>query len=117
MIRTTTVITTLAALLLAAAGPCRAVTCEALKLEIEQKIRLAGVQSFSLAVVKAGDAVAGRVVGTCDNASKRIVYAQRASPTQPQSAPPPPGTLTECKPGFTGANCERRIAPAAAASR
>jgi hypothetical protein len=53
--------TALAFLLLAAAGPCRAVTCDSLKLEIEQKIRLAGVQAFSLAIVNAGDVTGGNV--------------------------------------------------------
>ena len=49
--------------------------CEELKGEIEAKIKKNGVDKFSLDVVDANaDAKEGKVVGTCDGGSKKIVY-------------------------------------------
>ena len=49
--------------------------CDELKGEIEAKIRKNGVESFSLDVVdSAADVKDGKVVGTCDGGSKKIVY-------------------------------------------
>ena len=49
--------------------------CEELKGEIEAKIKKNGVDKFSLDIVDASaEAKDGKVVGTCDGGSKKIVY-------------------------------------------
>jgi hypothetical protein len=47
--------------------------CNELKSEIEAKIKAKGVTSFTLEVV-AGEAKDGKVVGSCDGGTKKIVY-------------------------------------------
>ena len=48
--------------------------CGELKSEIEAKIKKNGVDKFSLDVVEADKSVEGKVVGTCEGGSKKIVY-------------------------------------------
>ena len=48
--------------------------CGELRGEIEAKIKKNGVDKFSLDVVDAGAQADGKVVGTCDGGSKKIVY-------------------------------------------
>jgi hypothetical protein len=48
--------------------------CGELKGEIESKIKKNGVEKFSLDVVDADKQAEGKVVGTCDGGSKKIVY-------------------------------------------
>ena len=48
--------------------------CEELKGEIEAKIKKNGVEKFSLEVVDADKQAEGKVVGTCDGGTKKIVY-------------------------------------------
>ena len=49
--------------------------CAELKGEIEAKIKKNGVDKFSLDVVDAAaEAKDGKVVGTCDGGTKKIVY-------------------------------------------
>ena len=49
--------------------------CEELKGEIEAKIKKNGVDKFSLDIVdSSADAKDGKVVGTCDGGTKKIVY-------------------------------------------
>jgi Protein of unknown function (DUF1161) len=48
--------------------------CDELKGEIEAKIKKNGVEKFSLDVVDADKSAEGKVVGTCDGGSKKIVY-------------------------------------------
>jgi hypothetical protein len=48
--------------------------CGELKGEIEAKIKKNGVDKFSLDVVDADKSAEGKVVGTCDGGSKKIVY-------------------------------------------
>lgn len=64
---------------LAVSGPVLAQRkdCGELKGEIEAKIKKNGVEKFSLDVVEAdkqGDKAEGKVVGTCDGGTKKIVY-------------------------------------------
>ena len=91
-------------------------TCEALRAQIETRIRAAGVAVFTLEVVDAGHTAAGKVVGTCDQGAKKIVYAQGQSANRPPSvAAKPPATprsdaiLTECKDGSVsvGGDCRK----------
>jgi len=48
--------------------------CEELKGEIDAKIKKNGVKEFSLTVVGADDKEDGKVVGTCDGGTRKIVY-------------------------------------------
>src|SRR6266496_2987995 len=48
--------------------------CGELKTEIETKIRNNGVKVFTLAVVGKDTAEDGKVVGTCDGGTNKIVY-------------------------------------------
>jgi hypothetical protein len=61
---------------LAISGPALAQRkdCGELKGEIEAKIKKNGVEKFSLDVVEADKQAEGKVVGTCDGGSKKIVY-------------------------------------------
>jgi hypothetical protein len=58
------------------AGPALAQKkdCGELKGEIEAKIKKNGVDKFSLDVVEGDKQGEGKVVGTCDGGSKKIVY-------------------------------------------
>jgi len=48
--------------------------CAELKGEIEAKIKKNGVDKFSLDVVEADKQSDGKVVGTCEGGTKKIVY-------------------------------------------
>jgi hypothetical protein len=62
--------------LLTFSGPAQAQRkdCAELKGEIEAKIKKNGVDKFSLDVVEADKQAEGKVVGTCDGGTKKIVY-------------------------------------------
>lgn len=110
--------------------------CETLMTEIDLKIRASGATNFLLETVDVDAVVTGRVVGSCGQGRKKIVYTpgpggggggggggtgggpgvtttgtlnapvvRAAAPPRP----PMPAVLTECKPGYTGPNCSRRI--------
>ena len=61
---------------LAVSGPALAQRkdCGELRGEIEAKIKANGVEKFSLDVVDKDAQSDGKVVGTCDGGSKKIVY-------------------------------------------
>ena len=48
--------------------------CDELKAEIDAKIKKNGVEKFSLELVDADKSAEGKVVGTCDGGTKKIVY-------------------------------------------
>lgn len=48
--------------------------CNELKAEIDAKIKKNGVEKFTLDIVEADKQAEGKVVGTCDGGSKKIVY-------------------------------------------
>jgi hypothetical protein len=48
--------------------------CEELKTEIEAKIKKNGVEKFTLDIVDADKQADGKVVGTCQGGTKKIVY-------------------------------------------
>ena len=48
--------------------------CGELKTEIETKIRKNGVEKFTLDIVDKDAQAEGKVVGTCDGQTKKIVY-------------------------------------------
>jgi len=49
-------------------------SCDDLKAEIDAKIKNNGVKVFTLTVVDKDAAADGKIVGTCDGGSKKIVY-------------------------------------------
>ena len=60
--------------LLAAPAMAQVKPCEELKGEIEAKIRQNGVTECTLIVVDKDAAEDGKVVGTCEGGTKKIVY-------------------------------------------
>ena len=48
--------------------------CSELKSEIEAKIRKNGVEQFTLEIVDKDAQADGKVVGSCDGGTKKIVY-------------------------------------------
>lgn len=49
-------------------------SCEDLKSQIEAKLKAKGVEKYTLDIVTADNARDGKVVGSCDGGTKRIVY-------------------------------------------
>ena len=60
-------------------------SCEELKSEIAKKLEANGVKSYSLDVVVKNKDTDGKVIGTCEGGSKKIVYRK----TSPASQNPP----------------------------
>ncbi len=80
--------------------------CESIRTQIDAKVRASGVTDFALSVVEAGAKVSGKVVGSCDLGTKKIVYSQpSSSATKPAEEP----ILTECKDGSVtvGGDCKK----------
>ena len=58
--------------------------CEDLKSEIASKLDAKGVKSYSLEIVPKDQDAEGKVVGTCEGGTKKIVYRRtEASPQTP----------------------------------
>lgn len=101
-----------AALLALAASASHANNCDSIRTGIESKIRASGTKNFTLSVLPADARSAGRVVGTCDLGSKKIVYVQEgaasAAPARPVAKQE--GLLTECKDGSVtvGGDCKKK---------
>jgi len=65
--------------------------CEELKTEIAAKLDAKGVQGYSLEIVATDQDVDGKVVGTCDGGTKKIVYKKgAATPQTPAKEPSKP---------------------------
>jgi hypothetical protein len=102
---------TLAAALLICSSS-HASNCDAIRSQIEAKIRSGGVHSFTLTTVDAASNAPGRVVGQCSQGSRKIVYVAGATAAGTPAAARPAGKgnealLTECKDGSmsVGGNC------------
>jgi hypothetical protein len=105
----------------ASAAQAQAGNCEALMAQIDAKIRAGGVTQFILTTVDARAEAGGRVVGTCDLGTKKIVYEPgpthgAVSATRPAQQPAPlparqrnEPMLTECRDGSVnmGGDCRR----------
>jgi hypothetical protein len=63
------------AVLLMIASPAFAKkSCEELKSEIEAKLQAKGVKSYSLEIIPNENVKDGKVIGSCDGGTKKIVY-------------------------------------------
>lgn len=60
--------------------------CEDLKAEIAKKLDAKEVKSYTLEIVAKDKEVEGKVVGTCEAGTKKIVYS-RAPASAPKPAP------------------------------
>jgi hypothetical protein len=85
--------------------------CAAIRDQIDAKIRASGVTDFALAVVDANAQAEGKVVGSCDLGTRKIVYLKTSSPGVSPSSKPRPAReqiLTECKDGSVsmGGDCK-----------
>jgi hypothetical protein len=118
--------------LLLASTASRADTCDAIKAQIDAKIRSGGMGNFALETVDAAASAPGRVVGNCGGGAKKIVMlggsrsastvsastisasainasavpvrAQRSAAAKPQD-----NVLTECNDGSmsVGGSCKK----------
>ena len=61
--------------------------CTELKTEIDAKITKNGVSAFTTTIVDKDAPEDGKVVGTCDGGSKKIVYKRGAMADAPGMAP------------------------------
>jgi len=65
----------IACLLALAATPALArKSCEELKAEIEAKLKAKGVKAWTIEIAGKDEQKEGRVVGTCDGGTKKLVY-------------------------------------------
>ncbi len=66
-----------ASLLLAASPAFAAKACEELKAEIEAKLKEKGVKAYTLEIVSNENVADGKVVGSCDGGTKKIIYKRQ----------------------------------------
>ncbi len=65
--------------------------CEELKTEIATKLDAKGVKGYTLDIVAKDKDAEGKVVGTCDGGSKKIIYTKTSAPAEtPAKEPPKP---------------------------
>jgi hypothetical protein len=69
-------------LLIASLALAQIKPCDELKSEIDAKIKANGVEIFSLEIVRNADVKEGegKVVGSCDGGTQKIVYKHGAAP-------------------------------------
>ncbi|HTE40616.1 MAG TPA: DUF1161 domain-containing protein [Steroidobacteraceae bacterium] len=60
--------------LCAASFAVSAKDCEAVKAEVDTKIKANGVANYTLEILDTAVATDGKVVGTCDGGVKKVVY-------------------------------------------
>ena len=78
----------LAAALASFSTPSYADNCDGLRVQIDAKIKAAGVTSYSVVVVDAAASAPGKVVGSCARGLKKIMYTTNAmSAVAPAVAP------------------------------
>src|SRR6266852_1076368 len=65
--------------------------CEELKDEITKKLDAKGVKGYTLDIVAKDKDAEGKIVGTCDGATKKILYNRTPAPAEtPAKEPPKP---------------------------
>ncbi len=62
--------------------------CEELKSEIAKKLETNGVSNYTLEVLSKDKEAEGKVVGTCEGGTKKIVY-RKTAPTSPKPTAEP----------------------------
>jgi Protein of unknown function (DUF1161) len=62
--------------------------CEELKTEISKKLEAKNVKSYSLEVVDKNKDAQGKVVGTCEGGTKKIVYSRGEASSEKQETEP-----------------------------
>lgn len=83
-----------------AALPAQAVSCDALRAAVDARIRSHGVPDFSLSVVDANQAPNGKVVGSCELGTKKLVYVAGPQTVAPAAVgAPSPQPMTSTKAG------------------
>src|SRR5260370_14187554 len=67
--------------------------CEELKDEITKKLDAKGVKGYTLDIVTKDKDAEGKIVGTCDGGSKKIIYIKTSAPPEaPNETPKPSST-------------------------
>src|SRR5216684_1150114 len=65
--------------------------CEELKDEITKKLDAKGVKGYTLEIVAKDKDAEGKIVGTCDGGTKKIIYNRTPAPAEtPAKEPPKP---------------------------
>jgi hypothetical protein len=77
-----------AAVLALLSAPSYADNCDDLRIQIDAKIKAAGVASYSVVVVDAAATAPGKVVGSCARGQKKIMYSVNALPSTTTAKPP-----------------------------
>jgi Protein of unknown function (DUF1161) len=57
-------------------------SCEELKDEISKKLEAKGVKGYTLDIVAKDKDAEGKVVGTCDGGTKKIIYTKTSAPAE-----------------------------------
>jgi hypothetical protein len=63
--------------------------CEELKDEITKKLDAKGVNGYTLEIVAKDQNAEGKVVGTCDGGTKKIIYTKASAPAATPAKEPP----------------------------
>jgi len=63
--------------------------CEELKDEITKKLDAKGVKGYTLEIVAKDKDAEGKIVGTCDGGTKKIIYTKTSAPAEPSAKEPP----------------------------
>ena len=63
--------------------------CEELKDEITKKLDAKGVKGYTLEIVAKDKDAEGKVVGTCDGGSKKIIYTKTSAHAETPAKPAP----------------------------
>ena len=62
-------------------------SCDELKTEIAAKLDAKGVKGYTLDIVAKDKDAEGKVVGTCDGGTKKIIYTKSAAPAKETPKP------------------------------
>jgi Protein of unknown function (DUF1161) len=62
--------------------------CEVLKAEIAKKLEANGSKGYTLNIVAKDEAAEGKVVGSCEGGTKKIMYIKAPAPAKTPAAPP-----------------------------
>lgn len=93
-------------------GGAHAIGCEELRTSILQKLARAGAPKATIAIVDASQPGPGRVIGSCDTGTKKLLHTTEASgtPAAPRKMPRKDDeVLVECFDGqrYTDGPCRR----------